>query len=181
MFSVKTSRRKSSGSGLKLSCNSHPELLRRYVKMLCPRLTTCIAAEKIPKTTASFTGITKIGFGLLSLRKVLISYVHQRRLKYFPDQRTVSSSAWSRNPANPKMPFRFSSSSCCAMQSLSKNTVIGDRKNTERIRCQKKSTKGKTEYANSVGQKPSGINFAARSMPTQRLTSSEERKAALEL
>lgn len=31
----------------------------------------------------------------------------QRRLKYFPDQRTVSSSAWSRNPAKPKMPFRF--------------------------------------------------------------------------
>lgn len=38
-----------------------------------------------------------------------------------------------------------SSSSCWAMQSLSKNTVTGDRKSTERIRCQKKSTKGKTE------------------------------------
>ena len=52
-----------------------------------------------------------------------------------------------KNHEKPFQPPSHSSSSCCAMQSLSKKTVFGHRRITERIRCQKRSTKGKTEYA----------------------------------
>ena len=103
-----------------------------------------------------------------------------RRLKYRCDQKIVSWREWSRKPASPKIPFCFSSSSCCAMHSLSRKTTSG-LANMIRIRCQKQRTRGTTAKTLSWIQSPSGRIFVARKMPTAMLTTSEQKNAAREL
>ena len=69
----------------------------------------------------------------------------KQRVKYREDHKIVSSSDRSRKVDSPRMPLALSAGSCCAMQSLSRNTTKG-RLETLRRLCQKQRKKTKTSH-----------------------------------